>query len=146
MQLGDGIIGRAAQSGAALRVDDVRTDPRSAQREVDEKEGIRSMLSVPMRVGGELIGVISAFSTGIGFFRGRHQALLEGFADQAGIAIQNARLFEESQRRGRERQALLEAGVDVHFYFLADLEMLSVAQDTQFSLVLLIRDVKREGA
>ncbi len=110
MPLGEGIIGRAAMSGAALRVDDVRTDPRSAQRDVDEKEGIRSMLSVPMRVGGELIGVISAFSTGIGFFRGRHQALLEGFADQAGIAIQNARLFEESQRRGRERQALLEAG------------------------------------
>ena len=63
-----------------------------------------------MRVGGELIGVISAFSTGIGFFRRRHQTLLEGFADQAGIAIHNARLFEESQRRGRERQALLEAG------------------------------------
>ncbi|HKZ31632.1 MAG TPA: GAF domain-containing protein, partial [Vicinamibacteria bacterium] len=110
MPVGEGIIGRAALSGAALRVDDVRTDPRSAQRDVDEKEGIRSMLSVPMRVGGELIGVISAFSTGIGFFRRRHQTLLEGFADQAGIAIQNARLFEESQRRGRERQALLEAG------------------------------------
>jgi two-component system NtrC family sensor kinase len=110
MPVGEGIIGRVALSGAALRVDDVRTDPRSAQRDVDEKEGIRSMLSVPMRVGGELIGVISAFSTGVGFFRRRHQTLLEGFADQAGIAIQNARLFEESQRRGRERQALLEAG------------------------------------
>mgnify|MGYP003298389272 CR=1 FL=1 len=40
MPVGEGIIGRAALSGAALRVDDVRTDPRSAQRDVDEKEAL----------------------------------------------------------------------------------------------------------
>jgi GAF domain-containing protein len=110
MPLGEGIIGRAAASGRPVRSDDLRADPRSAQRAIDEKEGIRSMLSVPLRVGGEIIGVISAFSTTPGFFKDRHQTLLEAFADQAGIAIQNARLFEESQRRARETQALLEAG------------------------------------
>lgn len=110
MPLGEGIIGRAAALGQPVRSDDIRDDPRSAQRDVDEKEGIRSMLSVPLRVAGEGIGVISAFSTTVGFFTVRHQVLLEAFADQAGIAIQNARLFEESQRRARETQALLEAG------------------------------------
>ena len=79
-----------------MRSDDLRQDPRSARRDVDEKEGIRSMLSVPLRVGGQIIGVISAFSTEPRAFGDRHQALLESFADQAGIAIQNARLFEES--------------------------------------------------
>ena len=53
--------------------------------------------------------MISTFSESPGFFTGRHQALLERFADQAGIAIQNARLFEESQRRTRETEALLGA-------------------------------------
>jgi GAF domain-containing protein/nitrogen-specific signal transduction histidine kinase len=110
MPVGEGIIGRAAATGQPVRSDDLRNDPRSAQRDVDEKEGIRSLLSVPLRVGGEIIGVISAFSTAPGFFTDRHQTLLEAFADQAGIAIQNARLFEESQRRARETQALLEAG------------------------------------
>ena len=110
MPLGEGIIGRAAASGQPVRSDDLREDPRSAQREVDEREGIRSMLSVPLRVAGEIIGVISAFSTTVACFTDRHQLLLEAFADQAGIAIQNARLFEESQRRARETQALLEAG------------------------------------
>jgi GAF domain-containing protein len=110
MPLGEGIIGRAAASGEPVRSDDLAEDPRSAQRDVDEKEGIRAMLSVPLRVAGEIIGVISAFSRTHGFFTDRHQTLLETFADQAGIAIQNARLFEESQRRARETQALLEAG------------------------------------
>src|SRR5438128_271746 len=61
--VGDGIIGACAQSGAAVRVDDIRTDPRSARRDIDEREDIRSMLCVPLRVGGAIIGVISAFST-----------------------------------------------------------------------------------
>jgi two-component system, NtrC family, sensor kinase len=112
--VGEGIIGSAAASGKALRSGDLRADPRSVQREIDEKEGIRSMLSVPLRVAAEVIGVISAFSTTPNFFTGRHQALLESFADQAGIAIQNARLFEESQRRARETHALYEAGRTVN--------------------------------
>jgi two-component system NtrC family sensor kinase len=112
--VGDGIIGRAAASGKAVLSGDLRADPRSVVRDVDEKEGIRSMLSVPMLVASEVIGVISAFSTTPNLFTARHQALLESFADQAGIAIQNARLFEESQRRARETQALYEAGRTVN--------------------------------
>ncbi|HEV8441387.1 MAG TPA: GAF domain-containing protein [Methylomirabilota bacterium] len=110
MPVGTGIIGRAAATGKPIRSDDLQRDPRSAQRDVDEKEGIRSILSVPLRVAGEIIGVISAFSTAPAAFTERHQTLLESFADQAGIAIQNARLFEESQRRARQTQALYEAG------------------------------------
>jgi two-component system NtrC family sensor kinase len=112
--VGEGIIGSAAASGRAVRSGDLRADPRSVQRDVDEQEGIRSMLSVPLAVAAEVIGVISAFSTTPNFFTARHQALLESFADQAGIAIQNARLFEESQRRARETQALYEAGRTVN--------------------------------
>ncbi|HEY7040635.1 MAG TPA: GAF domain-containing protein [Methylomirabilota bacterium] len=108
--VGEGIIGLAASSGRTVRSDDLHQDPRSARRDVDEKEGIRALLSVPLRVGGQVIGVISAFSTAPGAFGDRHQTLLESFADQAGIAIQNARLFEETQRRARETQALLRAG------------------------------------
>ena len=110
VRVGEGIIGLAVSSGHAVRSDDLRQDPRSARRDVDEKEDIRSLLSVPLRVGGQIIGVISAFSTAPGAFGDRHQTLLESFADQAGIAIQNARLFEETQRRARETQALLRAG------------------------------------
>ena len=108
--VGEGIIGRAAADGVPIRVADIRLDPRSALRDVDEEEGIRSMLVVPLQVGGDSIGVLSAYSRAPGFFSAGDQTLLEAFADQAGIAIQNARLFEESQRRARQTEALLEAG------------------------------------
>src|SRR6266403_1335373 len=82
----------------------------TARRDVDEREGIRSMLCVPLRVGGTLLGVISAFSTRPAAFSAHHQRVLEAFAEQAGISIQNAQLFEQSVHRARETRALLEAG------------------------------------
>ena len=110
LPVGEGIMGRCAETGAPLRVDDVRVDPRSARRDVDEREGIRSMLCVPLRVAGKLLGVISAFSTRSAAFTAHHQQVLEAFAEQAGIAVQNAQLFEESVLRTRETRALLAAG------------------------------------
>jgi two-component system, NtrC family, sensor kinase len=110
LPVGEGIMGRCAETEAPLRVDDVRVDPRSARRDVDEREGIRSMLCVPLRVGGKLLGVISAFSTRSAAFTAHHQHVLEAFAEQAGIAVQNAQLFEESVLRTRETRALLAAG------------------------------------
>jgi two-component system NtrC family sensor kinase len=108
--VGEGIIGACAASGTAVLVDDIARDARSARRDIDEREGIRSMLCVPLRVAGDIMGVLSAFSTRPGAFTRHHQRLLEAFADQAGTAIANARLFEESERRARETRALLEAG------------------------------------
>jgi two-component system NtrC family sensor kinase len=110
LPVGEGLMGRCAESGQPIRVDDVRRDPRSARRDVDEREGIRSMLCVPLRIAGALLGVISAFSTRAAAFSSHHQQVLEAFADQAGIAIQNAQLFEASVRRARETRALFEAG------------------------------------
>jgi two-component system NtrC family sensor kinase len=110
MPVGDGIIGRCAASGQAIRVSDIRTDSRSVRRDVDEQEGIRALLCVPLKDAGRTIGVLSAFSTRPGVFTPHHQHLLEAFGEQAGIAIHNAQLFEQSERRGRETRALLEAG------------------------------------
>ena len=108
--VGEGIIGRVAAEGVAIRIGDVQNDPRSAQREVDEREGIRSMLCVPLKVVGAVIGAVSAFSTRPRSFTAHHQRVLEAFAEQAGIAIHGARLFDESARGARETRALLEAG------------------------------------
>ncbi|MGH7333639.1 MAG: GAF domain-containing protein [Candidatus Rokuibacteriota bacterium] len=113
MPVGEGIIGRCVESGVAIRVSDIRADPRSARRDVDEQEGIRAMLCVPLKDARETIGVISAFSTRSGVFTAHHQRVLAAFGEQAGIAIHNAQLFERSERRARETRALLEAGRSV---------------------------------
>jgi two-component system, NtrC family, sensor kinase len=110
MPVGEGIMGRCVAAAAPIRVDDVRADPRSARRDIDEREGIRSMLCVPLGSEHGIIGVISAFSTRPAAFTEHHQRVLAAFAQQAGIALANARLFEERERRARETRALLEAG------------------------------------
>jgi two-component system, NtrC family, sensor kinase len=108
--VGEGLIGQVAAEGVGIRVDDVRADPRSARHDVDEREGIRSLLCVPLKIVGAVIGVVTAFSTRPNRFTASHQRVLEAFAEQAGIAIHNARLFDESVRGARETRALLEAG------------------------------------
>jgi two-component system NtrC family sensor kinase len=110
MPVGEGIIGRCAESGQPLLVDDIRDDPRSARRDVDEQEGIRSMLCVPLNVGGTTTGVISAIAPRPRAFTPDDQRVLELFAEQAGMAIHNAQLFEQSVRHARETRALFEAG------------------------------------
>ena len=109
VSVGEGIIGHCAASGQPVRVHDVRIDPMSARRDVDEREGIRSLLCVPLRGGGSLLGVISVFSPRAAAFTAHDQRVLEAFAEQAGVAIHNARLFEESLRRAGETRALVEA-------------------------------------
>src|SRR5205814_3725972 len=110
LPIGEGLIGRCADTRQPILVDDVRQDRRSARRDVDEREGIRSMLCVPMMRDERLLGVISAFSTRPATFAAHHQRVLERFGEQAAIAIHNAQLFEDSVRRARETQALLGAG------------------------------------
>jgi two-component system, NtrC family, sensor kinase len=113
MPVGEGIIGRCAECGMPVLVDDIRHDPRSAQRDIDEQEGIRSMLCVPLKVRDTTIGVISAIATRPRAFTEDSQRVLELFAEQAGIAIHNAQLFEQSVRHARETRALFEAGRSV---------------------------------
>jgi signal transduction histidine kinase len=108
LPVGEGIIGRCAATRLPILVDDVRVDPRSARRDVDEQEGIRSMLCVPMMVGGNLLGVIAAFSTHPAVFAPHHQRVLEAFAEQAGIAIHNAHLHAELEARVTERTRQLD--------------------------------------
>ncbi len=109
LPIGEGIIGRCAESRQPILVDDIRRDPRSARRDVDEREGIRSMLCVPMRLGERLLGVISAFSTRPSVFAPHHQRVLEAFGEQAAIAIHNAHLHGELEARVQERTRQLDA-------------------------------------
>jgi two-component system NtrC family sensor kinase len=109
LPIGEGIIGRCAESRQPILIDDIRRDARSARRDVDEREGIRSMLCVPMMLGERLLGVISAFSTKPAVFAPHHQRVLEAFGEQAAIAIHNAHLHGELEARVQERTRQLDA-------------------------------------
>jgi signal transduction histidine kinase len=77
-------------------------------RQLYEKENVRTVLSVPMLRENKLIGVITTWRREVRPFSDKQVALVKTFADQAVIAIENVRLFEEIQERTRELQLSLE--------------------------------------
>ncbi len=101
--------GRAILSGALIHLHDALADPEY-RCEVAARGAWRSMLAVPMSREGTPIGVIWVARAQAGAFPDNQIALLQTFADQAVIAIENVRLFTELQGKNR---ALTEAHAQV---------------------------------
>jgi GAF domain-containing protein len=103
---------RAVRDRAPAFVADIRTDPGIGPktREVARLRGFRSVVSVPLLREGLAIGAISVTRPEAGPFTDEEIALLQSFADQAVIAIENARLFTDLQEKNR---ALTQAHAQV---------------------------------
>ena len=88
------IIDRVVERGEAVLTTNALEDPRFGGQESIVAYNLRSILAVPLMVKGELIGVIYADNKiRQGLFTEKERALLSGFANQAAVAIENARLF-----------------------------------------------------
>ena len=96
------ISGRAVLTGAVVQIADIYDDPDYKSVEA-KKAGFRSLLAVPLLHKGHAIGSIVIYRTEPGTFTKRQSVILQTFADQAVIAIENARLFDETQE-ALERQ------------------------------------------
>jgi PAS domain S-box-containing protein len=105
LPLGQGIAGWVAQEGQPLLVADVREDPRFYPG-IDEAIGFvsRSVLAVPLKARGTVIGVIEAVNKTEGDFVQEDMALLSAMARSAAIAIENAQLFEQARWEIDERK------------------------------------------
>jgi signal transduction histidine kinase/DNA-binding response OmpR family regulator len=92
---------RAALERRTTHIHDVQTDPdyNYGTLQIDP---IRTLLSIPMLRAEELLGVITIYRLEVRPFTDNHIALMETFADQAAIAIENARLLGELQARTAE--------------------------------------------
>ena len=102
------VIGRAAMTRQVVRIEDAWTDPFYEQKTAAKIAGGRSMMGVPLMREGEPIGAIGLARTRVDPFTQREIELVTTFADQAVIAIDNARLFEAEQQRSRELSKSLE--------------------------------------
>ncbi len=99
LKIGEGAAGWIAQNGVPLAISDVRQDARWVRTDVSDDEGIISYLGVPLRVEGQVIGVLDMATRTPREFTAEEVEFLATLAGQASIAIQNARLFEETKRR-----------------------------------------------
>jgi GAF domain-containing protein/DNA-binding CsgD family transcriptional regulator len=101
----EGIAGWVVHSGQSLIVKDTRAEKRHF-KEVDRKTGteIRCILGVPLRIRKKVIGVIEVLDTKVDSFSKSDIALMESLAGSAGIAMENARLYEELEQELTERK------------------------------------------
>ena len=99
---------RLAQHGEPVVIADTEDELHAPVRDIARLHGFRSMLWVPMVNGGVTIGIISVTRAEPGGFAPHHIQLLQTFADQTVIAIQNARLFSEVQAKTRDLEESLQ--------------------------------------
>jgi signal transduction histidine kinase len=102
------IAGRTALEGSIVHVTDVLDDAEYSLSDAVKKVGIRTMLGVPLLREGVPIGIIVLMRRTVRPFTEKQIELATTFADQAVIAIENVRLFDEVQARTRELSESLE--------------------------------------
>jgi signal transduction histidine kinase len=110
LAVGEGIAGTVAATGEPIIVADAEGDPRVARR-VDAATGFqtRSILCVPIRFRGAVTGVIQVLNKRVGTFADQDREVLELIAAEAGVAIENARVYATLEERVRERTTELRA-------------------------------------
>ena len=102
------VLGRAVTEGKPVQVYDVTADPEYTLTEGQRLGGFRTVLGVPLMREGTSIGIIMLTRNTVQPFSDKQIELASTFADQAAIAIENVRLFDEVQARTRELSESLE--------------------------------------
>jgi GAF domain-containing protein len=111
----EGLAGWVAKHHQSALIENTRKDKRWLHRPDDDENatGVKSAVSVPFQVRNRLIGVMTLVYGAPGHFTQDHLNLVQVIADQAGIAILNARLYAESQRRALAMTALAEGAAAI---------------------------------
>jgi signal transduction histidine kinase len=102
------VVGRTVIERKPIQVPDVLVDPEYTFLEGQQRAGFRTVLGVPLLREGNPIGVITLMRRAVRPFSGKQIELVETFADQAVIAIENLRLFDEIQDKNRQLQMASE--------------------------------------
>src|SRR6516164_778112 len=102
------VLGRALLKGTISHIPDVLADPDYTGAEAQKRGGFRTVLGVPMLREGVPIGLLALTRREVRPFTDKQIELVTTFADQAAIAIENMRLFEEIQDKNRQLQQASE--------------------------------------
>ena len=110
LKVGQSVSGKALQLKQPVMVRDVTCEAGYNYPAIAKREGLKSMLSVPMVIKDKLIGVINCYTTYEYTFSEEEISVLQTIASQSAVAIENTRLFEDSQssREALETRKFIE--------------------------------------
>jgi two-component system, NtrC family, sensor histidine kinase KinB len=109
-----GLAGWVLRNRQSVLIPDTSQDERWVRRPDDEasRSGAKSAICVPLQYRGLLLGVLTLVHPEPGFFTQAHLNLLQSIGDQAGIAINNARLYDSLQVATQRYRELFENNID----------------------------------
>ncbi len=125
LKVGEGLAGWVIKHREAVRIGDVRKDPRWVKVPLNTSSH-RSVIAAPLIVGEEIIGALMVFHRHVDFFTPEHMSLVQAIGSQVAVAINNAQLYElirdQAERLGSmlrnqqveasRQKAILEAVAD----------------------------------
>ncbi len=151
LEPGEGIAGWVAQQGKPAMVNDVQADPRF-NPSVDAESGFQthSLLCVPLVHHDEIVGVIEVVNKQQGPFTRQDLKLLESAASMAVAALENARLYNKTQKRAEELARINEIGLtltsSLDISMVAEVALDQIRQLFDADLLSLLKvDEKGEG-
>jgi GAF domain-containing protein len=104
IKVGQSVSGRVVESGQAIQVGDVTKDPRYSYPEIAKREGLQSLLSVPLVLSDKIIGVLNCYTEDQKHFSEEEILLVQTLANQAAVVLEHARLVSDE----REARLALE--------------------------------------
>lgn len=115
LRLGEGVAGRVAESGEPKIVEDVKKEPFYINREIARRAGLCSLLCLPLRVKGRVIGVLNCYTEELHHFSSTEVDVLTAVANQAAVAIENTELLVRTRVIEAELEArkMIERAKDV---------------------------------
>jgi len=98
LKLGEGIAGKVAQSGGAVLLEDISSEPDALRIDFLNSDGLKAFISVPLRAKDNVLGVMNVASRVPHSFTKEDVHLLHSIGDQLGTAIEQARLHERLKK------------------------------------------------
>jgi PAS domain S-box-containing protein len=104
LQVGEGLNGQVVVTGESLFIEDASNDPRLT-KDVVRQENLRAMLVVPMKSKGAVVGTLCVAMRSFRTFDPAEVELLSAIGGQIGVAVENARLYQQERRASEQLRA-----------------------------------------
>src|SRR5260221_14052446 len=111
IKLGQGLSGQAVTNDEVVITGDLANDPRLVVPAIREEE-VKAMVLAPMHARGKVVGILSVMSYKPYSFNRDEILVLQAIADQVGLALDNARLYETAREQQSRLQAVLQTTSD----------------------------------